>query len=322
MKTDCGVYVTIAPDGTLKRDLAAVRGKIPLEDTTVEDEIITFSELDFGPYAEVVDLVITSAAFIPHQGRLEDADMNVFQFIQDTTIDLVTTMEQDAPMFGTLTRAMIEDCIPEDDGTGLYVYTTTAQIISILTSVMYLQFEVNDILSDLRHGIPIDFEGRYDYLRMQELTQVFEPDSGGLVSRYYFRSISDYYYFLLVHFISGKPNVVLCECCGRYFIPQTKRKTLYCDRELKNGKSCKALAPALKHKLDASRKKVIEEFDWAKQRMYKRYERTETFGEKPANKNLSYNEYYQWLKRATDARDRYLAGTLSEMDALKIIDVK
>ena len=43
MKTDCGVYVTIAPDGTLKRDLAAVRGKIPLEDTTVEDEIITFS---------------------------------------------------------------------------------------------------------------------------------------------------------------------------------------------------------------------------------------------------------------------------------------
>lgn len=179
MKTDCGVYVTIAPDGTLKRDLAAVRGKIPLEDTTVEDEIITFSELDFGPYAEVVDLVITSAAFIPHQGRLEDADMNVFQFIQDTTIDLVTTMEQDAPMFGTLTRAMIEDCIPEDDGTGLYVYTTTAQIISILTSVMYLQFEVNDILSDLRHGIPIDFEGRYDYLRMQELTQVLSRTAVG-----------------------------------------------------------------------------------------------------------------------------------------------
>lgn len=322
MKTNCGVYVSISPDGTLKRDLAAVLGKIPLEDTTVEDEIITFSELDFGPYAEVVDLIITSAAFIPHQGRLEDADMNVFQFIQDTTIDLVTTMEQDAPLFGTLTRTMIEDCIPEDDGTGLYVYTTTAQIISILTSVMYLQFEVNDILSALRQGIPIDFEGRYDYLRMQELTQVFEPDSGGLASRYYFRSISDYYYFLLVYFISRKPNVALCECCGRYFIPQTKRKTLYCDRELKNGKSCKELAPALKHKLDTKRKKVIEEFDRAKRRMYKRYERTENFGEKPSNKNLSYNEYYTWLKRATDARDRYLAGTLSEKDALKIIDVK
>ena len=65
MKTDCGLYVSVAPDGTLKRDLAAISGKASLANTTVEDEIIAFSELDFGPYAEVVDLIITSAAFIP-----------------------------------------------------------------------------------------------------------------------------------------------------------------------------------------------------------------------------------------------------------------
>lgn len=321
MKTDCGLYVSITPDGTLKRDLAAISGKASLADTTVEDEIITFSELDFGPNATVVDLIITSATFIPHEGHIEDADMNVFQFIQDTTIDLINTLEQEAPLNGTLARATIEDCIPEDDGTGLYVYTTSAQIISILTSVMYLQFEVNDILSDLRQNIPIDFENKYDYLRMQELTQVFEAGDG-LTSRYYFRSISDYYYFLLVHFIASKPNVVLCECCGRYFIPATKRKTLYCDRELKDGKSCKELAPSLKHKLDAKRKKVIEEFDRAKRRMYKRYERTGDLGKKPSHKDLSYGEYYEWLERATDARDRYLAGELSEEKALEIIGMK
>lgn len=321
MKTDCGVYVSIAPDGTLKKDLAAISGKISLEDTAIGNEIITFSELDFRPYATVVDLIITSAAFIPHEGHKEDADMNVFQFIQDTTIDLVNTLEREAPLYGILTRATIEDCIPEDDGTGLYVYTTSAQIISILVSVMYLQFEINDILSDLRQGIPIDFENKYDYLRMQELTQVFELGDR-LTSRYYFRSISDYYYFLLVHFIASKPNVTLCECCGRYFIPATRRKTLYCDRELKDGKTCKELAPALKHKLDANRKKVIEEFDRAKRRMYKRYERAMDLGKKPSNKNLSYNEYYEWLKRATDARDRYLAGKLSEEEALEIIDIK
>lgn len=321
MKTDCGLYASVTPDGTLKRDLAAIFGKVSLANTTVEDEIITFSELDFGPYAEVVDLIITSAALIPHGGRIEDADMNMFQFILDTAIDLVNTLEQEAPLYGTLTRATIEDCIPEDDGTGLYVYTTSAQIISILTSVMSLQFEVNDILSDLRQGIPIDFECKYDYLRMQELTQVFEAGDG-LTSRYYFRSISDYYYFLLVHFISSKPNVALCECCGRYFIPATKRKTLYCDRELKDGKSCKELAPSLKHKLDAKRKKVIEEFDRAKRRMYKRYERAGDLSKKPSSKDLNYSEYYEWLERATEARDRYLAGELSEEKALEIIGMK
>lgn len=321
MKTNCGLYVSVSPDGKLKRDLAAVSGKVSLEDTSVKDEIITFSELDFGPYAAIVDLIITSAEFIPREGHIEDADMNVFQFIQDTTIDLVNTLEREAPLYGTLTRTVIEDCIPEDNGTGLYVYETSAQIISILTSVMYLQFEVNDILSDLRQGTPIDFENKYDYLRMQELTQVF--DAGDvLTSRYYFRSISDYYYFLLVHFIASKPNVALCECCGRYFIPGTKRKTLYCDRELKDGKSCKELAPALKHKLDAQRKKVIEEFDRAKRRMYKRYERTKDFGIKPTNKNLCYEEYYDWLDRATNARDQYLSGKMSEEEALKIINAE
>lgn len=318
MKTDCGLYVSITSDGKLKRDLAAISGRVSLANTTVADEIITFSELDFGPYAEVVDLIITSAAFIPHEGRIEDADMNVFQFILDTTTDLVTTLEQEDPLYGTLTRATIEDCIPDDDGTGLYVYTTSAQIISILASVMDIQFEVNDILSDLRQGTPIDFEHKYDYLRMQELTQVFEAGDG-LTSRYYFRSISDYYYFLLVHFISSKPNVALCECCGRYFIPATKRRTLYCDRELKGGKTCKELAPALKHKLDVKRKKVIEEFDRAKRRMYKRYERTGDLSKKPSGKDLSYSEYYEWLEQAADARDQYLAGELDEKEALEII---
>lgn len=318
MKTGCGLYVSITSDGKLRRDLATVSGKIHLADTAVKDEIITFSELDFGPYAMAVDIIITSAAFIPHGGHIEDADMNVFRFIQDTTADLVDTLEREAPLYGTLTRTAIEDCIPADDGGGLYVYDTCKKVISILTEVMDVQLEANQVLGDLRQGITIGFRDKYDYLRMQELTQVFEAGDGPS-SRYYFRSVPGYYYFLLVHFIASKPNVALCECCGRYFVPRTKRKTLYCDRELKDGKTCKELAPSLKHRLDAKRKKVIEEFDQAKRRMYKRYERTRDFGERPSNRNLSYNEYYAWLKRVTDARDQHLAGKMAEGDALKII---
>ncbi len=94
---------------------------------------------------------------------------------------------------------------------------------------------------------------------------------------------------------------------------------MYCDRVLKDCKTCKELAPILKHKLTVQSKPVIEEFDRAKRRMYKRYERTKDFGEKSGNRNLSYEEYYDWLARSTDARDQYLAGNMSEVDALKII---
>ena len=52
----------------------------------------------------------------------------------------------------------------------------------------------------------------------------------------------------------------------------------------------------------------MEEFDRAKRRMYKRYERAEFLNKEPSEKDLSYEESYQWLDRAVKARDDYLAG--------------
>ena len=100
----------------------------------------------------------------------------------------------------------------------------------------------------------------------------------------------------MLHFISANPNVALCECCGRYFIPKTAKKTLYCDRIIKDNKTCKNLAPGLKHKLQAQNKKVVEEFDRAKQKMYKRYERALDPDKKVTEKahgQLETREYYQ-----------------------------
>ena len=64
---------------------------------------------------------------------------------------------------------------------------------------------------------------------------------------------------------------------------------------------------------------MVEEFDRAKRRMYKRYERAEFLNKEPSEKDLSYEEYYQWLDRAVRARDDYLSGRLSTEETLKII---
>ena len=37
--------------------------------------------------------------------------------------------------------------------------------------------------------------------------------------------------------------------------------------------------------------------------------------------DLNYEEYYRWLEAATDARDRFLAGEITEEEALQIIHV-
>ena len=297
MERKLGLYVTLGNDGSLKRTLVSISGETELEATTLNDEVILFSELIFDFYAFIVDRIRLSAAYLVTQdGDGKDTvDMRVFEFIQDTVQDLIEEFEEDDPLYGTLTRTIME-----------------------LSAVMLTQFSVNTILRDMRFHVPVDLDKKHRSLQEVEFTQV-SSFSNLHTPEYLFRSAADYYTFLVLHFIAAEPRVALCECCGRYFIPKTAKKTLYCDRVLKDDKTCKDLGPALKHKLQAQNKKVVEEFDRAKQRMYKRYERALDPNKKASKRDLSYAEYYEWLENAAEARDAYLAGKLSEKDALKVI---
>ena len=89
---------------------------------------------------------------------------------------------------------------------------------------------------------------------------------------------------------------------------------------LRDGKTCKELAPYLKHKRAARNETVIREFDRAKQRMYRRYERTDGI-KAESGKDLTYSQYYAWLDAATEARDHFLRGKITEEEALQIIIV-
>lgn len=75
----------------------------------------------------------------------------------------------------------------------------------------------------------------------------------------------------------------------------------------------------MKHRLEAMNRRVVEEFDRTKQRMYKRYERAQGINRKQSEKDLTLSELYEWIDAATDARNAFLRGELSEEDALKII---
>lgn len=135
---------------------------------------------------------------------------------------------------------------------------------------------------------------------------------------YVFRSYEQYYRFLLQHFIVSKPKIAKCQYCGGYFIPKTQRKTLYCDRIVKDGKTCKQIAPHENHKKLASSNRVIAEFDLSKGRMLRRMERTGV-DKKESPIDISDEDFCRWLEKATDAKNHYLAGGLSEEEAIRII---
>lgn len=324
MAEDFGLYLSLSEDGHIKRDLTGPAGKVSLEDTTIRDELILFSELSFEYYAEVVDMIRTSVVFlcVDYDNRYIEGRVNpnVYEFVVETVADLVNTLMglEESPLHGQLLWTAIED-LPADDGTDESRIQICQELISVLTEIIQFQFVVNEVLHDLCQKVPLDPE-KYEGLWEMPVTEVLTLEDT-LTTQYYFRSAVDYYHFLLLHFAAGKPNVARCRCCGRYFIPKTNKKTLYCDRILKDDKTCKAWGPVLKHRKAVRDYEVIETFDRIKRKMYKRYERAEYgINQKSSEKNLSYAEYYQWLDRATRARDEYLEGKISKEEALKIIE--
>lgn len=314
MAAEYGLYLSALSDGHIKRDLTGSAGKVSLEDTTIQDELILFSELSFTPYAQVVDMIRTSVTYLCVDDSGE-ADPNVYKFILETVTDLANTLMEESPIHGLLLWTAMEDHVTADDP-----IKTCRELLATLTELMQFQFVVNEVLHDLSERESLALE-KYEGLWESPVTEVLTLAKNSLITRYHFRSAVDYYHFLLLHFVAGKPNVALCQCCGRYFIPKTKKKTLYCDRILKDEKTCKEWGPVLKHKLATHRDEVIKVFDRAKRKMYKRYERAESgINQKPSAKDLNYAEYYQWLDAATKARDDYLTKKISKERALKIIN--
>ena len=319
-----GLHVFVSPDGRLEKTLDTEKGMISLEPTSIADEIILFSELNYHYYAIVVDKIKEYFDNAYHEETSEEffgqnwVDIEQFDCGMELTNELIHILAEDDPQGSLLTQLLLDDTLPEDDGTAMHLLTTGQLVVDRLTAIMRLQFLVNDALFDMCSDVPLDFENKYDYFARSGFVQICTVNKQS-AEEFFFRSLLEYYRFLMMRFIASNPNVAKCQCCGKFFIPKTRKKTLYCDRILRNGKTCKELAPMLKHRRDARGNEVIQAFDRARQKMYKRYERTiGALSKTPIG--ITYEEYYEWLDAATKARDNFLSGVLPKEDALKIIE--
>ena len=106
MEKELGLYVSVSGDGNLKRTLVSVSGEVELEATTLNDEVILFSELNYSCYAFIVDRIKLAFQFLLTRDKdgTSAVDLRVFEFIQDTVQDLIEEFEIDNPMYGTLSK--------------------------------------------------------------------------------------------------------------------------------------------------------------------------------------------------------------------------
>lgn len=317
-----GLYVTLENDGYIKRNLITESGEQELPVTTIKDEIIEFSELNFGPYSKAVDIIQEIANSINAKGKrkLSKEDRGNYERLVSVIDILINELKENSLIASLLTGTMIEDSVPIFDDSIEGIEITKTILPTLLRAIVDFNLFVNDTFYNIYTGNTIDEDGKHYFLSQIMLRQEL-TFTGELTARYFFRNLPDYYIFLLMQFLATKPKIVRCECCGRYFVPKTNKATKYCDRILKDDKTCKDLAPSLKHKKMVRTDKVVEAYDREKRKMYRRYERND--GKiYMSHKGITYDDFYVWCDAATEARDKYRRGELSAEEALKIIEVK
>lgn len=298
-----GLYVSISPDGKIKKHLSTESGEVPLKDTTISDELIALTQTSYLKIARF-------------SAELLDCKHSSYRDFWNTIDRFLTDQESSAPVYALLTRTSIADHVTNYRNPRNKSLAMSAIRACLVCPVPAQVLTVN-LFDAICAGNSITQEPVYRLLHHMKIPAVFSLDTE---PQLLFRAFDRYYIFLLQQFVAAQYRVAKCQYCGSYFIPKTKRKTLYCDREIRDGKTCKQIAPYENHKRLAAANKVIAEFDRVKGLLFRRVERADC-GKKTSPIDLNYEEYYRWLEAATDARDRFLAGEITEEEALRIIHV-
>ena len=307
-----GLYMELSPNGTIKRHLIAKGKKIPLSDTTMVEELIQVTERNFEYLSAVIRTLYDSLEHV-------HSDPDGFSNYQKYVSTVLCEMESQNIVSGTLARIILLD--PEGDLSKFHGTDHVLETISRLYYILDISNTVSCILDDLCDRIPIDQNFGIDAIYSISAMQIFAfTPENTLRTQYFFRAEEAYYLFLLQQYTASNPNIAKCQFCGRYFLPKTRKKTLYCDRIIKDGKTCKQLAPRLKHKERAAADHVLKEYDRVKRMQYIRYRRT-CPDKNTSIIDISLLEYWGWLTKASEALAAYLAGKLSEKEAMEIIYV-
>ena len=126
-----------------------------------------------------------------------------------------------------------------------------------------------------------------------------------------------YRLLLMLYFSQSRQRIARCECCFGYFIPKTKRATVYCDRVF-DGKSCKAAGSGWKYTAAMDRDAVLRIYDTL------RHERAASYSEhmglfKGRSDPEYVSGYEAWCATASAAREAYLAREIDAAEFLRRI---
>lgn len=135
---------------------------------------------------------------------------------------------------------------------------------------------------------------KYKDLTLKELTLLHKDNKYMLAETHYVETIAQALYVSFIKMVSNKIKVKKCKCCGKYFIPQGRIDTEYCNRLAPNSnKHCSEIGATKKYHTKSANNPIKKAF----QKEYKK-----TYARIRLKKILP-NEFNNWSINARKLRE-------------------
>ncbi len=184
--------------------------------------------------------------------------------------------------------------------------------ILILQRDLYMRFEElsqEQLIAEDRKHLPV-----LDELGSFNINVDLSYDNGELKQIYLVDSAEIFYSLLTSYFFASKPNISLCQNCNHFFLPKTKKVTLYCDRVTDNGLTCKKVGAISKYQNSIGGDPVLKKYNSEKHRIYMYCNRSKL------DEYDFFDDYYDWLDIFEPKIKEYKQGKISADEILNLLE--
>lgn len=327
-----GLYVQTEKETTIDILMVTPEGKKKkISKIVPAQDLLNAVEIDYSAYRKRV----TQLQNLPLFQEKLDIAMSEYEEFVNTAKRIPSLIEKIDPVGAFVVRSRIALALQiPDDGTASFLLYSGQRILEALMEPVLTQLRLRNIFEVtfgnteratqaeryiiLQKIYPQLFE---HYFRVQHLPAGNGNMPFGKTVEYAVNTLLELRMLELEMYFRQPSRIARCAHCWGYFIPKTKKETLYCDRVF-GEKTCKQLGSNAQRRIDQHNDNALAIFELLRHRMEARYERYMDSSERMnTNFVLNIDSYFDWSDKARQARMNYLDGKITAEEFIRRIDI-
>jgi len=301
---------------------------------TPAEELIAFVEIDYSEYRRAVQRLRDEHPLFEERPIIRVEEPRSSRGVSRADFDDFTAQASALPFMlrkiDPVGFFRVQDHLRQvfqsrDDNTARYLLDTGGQALRVLWEPVRAQIHLRNIFEMIFDGTErLDQQARFEKLKCDYPDAALSCDPSRVTGkrRFIARDLLDLRLLeLALYFRQDQQRIARCEYCWGYFIPKTKKETLYCDR-VTDGYPCKQRGSRFKRNKNTDQDEALLEYKKLRDRMYARMLRYQDAspGERDRLIPMNYGQYEAWSENARLARIEYLEGSLTGEEFLQRID--